>query len=205
MKKLLIAFFLIINVFSVSYKIHYYPESIRINDVNINKFLEVSKVPKIRIVIIEAENINQFTQLTKKEYTYYSAVTTKHRDEYIIITQPFHILKQRNIFEDTIEHEIFHVYFNNFYNLSKIQQESLIHYFTDERPDEYFYNAYYKRFLKDLENFGFNIFKYLNHYKKWREDNSSLHFFIALDAASKLMSQTGEKGGEYGKSKLFKS
>lgn len=166
MKKLVIFVFILIGINLFNYIVHFYPYDFYVKSRIVEEFLINTNIKRSKIIVLETENINEFTIITGREYSYFSAVTTKINGEFGIITQPFNILKERRIFVSTLEHEILHVYLNRYFNLNEYQQEGIIYHITKDISNEFLYFNYHKKFYEEFSKFDFNLEMYLNHFRK---------------------------------------
>ncbi|BBE31974.1 hypothetical protein OSSY52_21150 [Tepiditoga spiralis] len=125
MKKLLIVIFLINFIILSAYSIHYSNE-FKIKKY-LNPFLKKHNFNFEKICILEADNLNEFTVITKLPYSYTAGAYIQNKDEkdYIVIL-PIYILKKKGIFEKTIVHEMLHHYLTKYFKMPGPYQEQFI-------------------------------------------------------------------------------
>lgn len=145
-KIITIIMIIILNINIFSAKTHILGEDINIKYDKLNLFLKELNYDLEKILIVEAYNLDEFTKITDKPYSYYSAFFIPEKN--IIITQPFRILKEKNIYEITLTHEIIHYYLTKYTILNEFEQESVINKLLNLNIKKY--NKFDKFTQKDM-------------------------------------------------------
>ncbi|HOJ88878.1 MAG TPA: hypothetical protein PLP64_08900 [Pseudothermotoga sp.] len=83
------------------------------------------------VVLIECDTIYEFHQVTGKPY-HIGAIYV----DGVILTQPFSILRQKGVFQSTIEHELLHHLINRNFSMPDWLEEGLILYLTGTKIED---------------------------------------------------------------------
>lgn len=124
------------------YSISVYGLKLRnLNDLLNTHELSLSRIQKIAeflqidfeldVIIFECDTIYEFGKITGKPY-HIGAVYING----IIVSQPFTVLKQKDVFESTIEHELLHHLIEKNYSMPKWLEEGLVLYLTGSKLED---------------------------------------------------------------------
>jgi len=124
-------------------------------------FLKISSIPSQSITVAECSSNLEFYDITSLEYSYYGAAFIPEMNS--IFTVPFSKLIKREIFYQTLAHEVMHFYLHNYFDLTHAEEEGFIIFYLEQKDLTPEYKEYYLTFMNVWEG---NIHKFLNDRRK---------------------------------------
>ncbi|WP_345966771.1 hypothetical protein [Pseudothermotoga sp.] len=117
--------------------------------------------------IVECESLGEFHKLTARPYSIAAVYSTG-----TIWIQPFKILRSKDIFEETLLHELLHHIISLNFDLPTWAQEGLILYLTGAKPENLvgYHKGYLLRFLKEVRHE--DILSFIDHHRRIFTDQS---------------------------------
>ena len=125
MKKIFFLIYISSFILLFSYNFHSIYEIIDKNDIYY-KVIKDLNYTEVKIPILEAETLEEFTNLTKLPYSYYNGAMMKLKEQKYIILIPFRYFEVRKDIEKTVTHELFHYYLTNKTKMNAYEQEGII-------------------------------------------------------------------------------
>lgn len=125
MKKYFILIYILSFIIIFSYNFHSIENIIDKNDIYYRVIKDLN-YKEAKIPILEAENLNEFTNLTNLPYSYYNGAMLNVADYKYIILIPFRYFKNRKDIKKTVTHELFHYYLTDKTNMNAYEQEGVI-------------------------------------------------------------------------------
>lgn len=106
-----------------------------LNDLPLDRIFKIAEFLQIKVeldvILIECDTVYEFHKLTAKPYH----IAAVYADG-VIISQPFAVLKQKGIFESTIEHELLHHLLQKNFSMPRWFEEGLILYLTGSKLED---------------------------------------------------------------------
>ncbi|MGM0640481.1 MAG: hypothetical protein ACQESN_03545 [Thermotogota bacterium] len=125
MKKYFLLIFMVLSLISFSYKIYDSSDFYSKKDLFYKTIIKL-KYELIDYPILEADNLIEFTEITKFPYSYYNGATIEKNGKIFIMIIPFKYFKNQEEIKNVVQHELYHCYFAKHTSLDKYEQEGII-------------------------------------------------------------------------------